>query len=434
MNTVHQNLKRVPQFFLAIFVTLVSLISVSSHRLIPLWNDSTVIREDSRAVLPVRRPLSVSSCGSCVHGVCSGLNCSCEYGWSGVDCSVLSDCSNVGGCGEHGVCTFGGICRCDLLWSGPNCSIGSCPHNCSSHGQCETRRGECICDHRWGGRACQRRLCASNCSDAGQCIDGLCLCFDGFSDPKKSPEEEDCSSCKNQCSYNGECNKQTRQCICSPWFTGDDCSLEICPGGCSGHGSCLQGVCACDTGWTSYACDERTCPDSCSGHGTCIAGHCLCQSGYEGLSCDTLHLCSQDEETACSGHGTCESQAGNATCICDRGWAGPVCADSVSATLRRACPNNCSGHGSCLSNAHVGNNTCVCDVGWAGADCSLQAGSSLCDVHSTGLSCSGRGLCANGSCVCDRGFSGSECESVEDMVCNITSGVHALASCAKFTG
>ena len=118
-----------------------------------------------------------------------------------------------------------------------------------------------MCDYLWIGRACQRRACAGNCSGMGECDNGICICLEGYGDPSKSPSEEDCSSCLNMCSGHGECDQSTRRCLCSPWFTGEDCSFAICPNGCSGRGSCgLDGACICDAGWTSYACDEPACP------------------------------------------------------------------------------------------------------------------------------------------------------------------------------
>ena len=379
-------------------------------------------------------------CGVCQHGNCNGTKCICNFGWTGPNCSVALDCSSVGGCGNHGICVIGGKCECELRWSGANCSVGSCPHNCSSHGQCDTSRGECICDHLWIGRACQRRACISNCTGMGECVDGVCSCLEGYSDSSKSPIEEDCSSCLNLCSGHGDCDRAARRCLCSPWYTGDDCSTAICPDGCSGHGSCgHDGACVCDAGWTSYACDVATCVGDCSGHGTCAEGECVCQPGYGGPDCASLPpspgappaACLDSDGVVCSGHGSCQALGGAAaangtgTCVCDPGWAAPACAWRIS------CEGNCSGHGACIpavisaaqstaETASSANGTCQCNMGWAGQDCSVAAAAAAAAAsvacpsapHIVGglaVACAGRGACVDGQCVCDFGFEGPDC-------------------------
>ncbi|GMI14279.1 hypothetical protein TrVE_jg3786, partial [Triparma verrucosa] len=82
-----------------------------------------------------------------------------------------------------------------------------------------------------------------------------------------------------------------------------------------------------------------------------------------------------------------------------------------------ACPNSCSGHGSCGSE-----NTCTCDWGWSTApDCSLRVcpnatswGSkpTATSVGHTAMECAGVGVCqhATGLCECPIGFTGQACE------------------------
>jgi tenascin len=288
-----------------------------------------------------------------------------------------------------------------------------------------------MCDYLWIGRACQRRACASNCSGMGECDNGICICLDGYGDPSKPSDKEDCSSCLNKCSGHGECDQSTRRCLCSPWFTGEDCSFAICPNGCSAHGSCgLDGKCICDAGWTSYACDEPTCPHDCSGHGLCAHGICICQAGYAGAACSTPpsapapSACIGKSGLICSGRGACEMTGtdsggnGTAACLCDLGWAGAAC------EWRIPCVGNCSGHGACVLDAAsvpraAENGTCRCDEGWSGADCSslsTPASASGCPAglnapDGSEVPCSGHGACQNGVCVCDPGYAGLECAS-----------------------
>ena len=99
-----------------------------------------------------------------------------------------------------------------------------------------------------------------------------------------------------------------------------------CPNACSSHGRCAGGVCSCEDGWGGLACDERQ-PRPVSSIPTSthlIAGSGGCPDG-------------------CSMRGTCAKLAGGRrACACYPGCAGPSCA-------QKACPNECNGHGQCLS-------------------------------------------------------------------------------------
>jgi hypothetical protein len=102
-------------------------------------------------------------------------------------------------------------------------------------------------------------------------------------------------------------------------------------GGCSGHGTCSENVCICEDGYGSVKdiaifkspkCDQRACPPGrswadiptstneahrlaeCSDAGVCNrdSGQCECFDGYDGDACDHT-ACPND----CSGHGRCVS-------------------------------------------------------------------------------------------------------------------------------
>jgi hypothetical protein len=111
------------------------------------------------------------------------------------------------------------------------------------------------------------------------------------------------------------------------------------------------------------------------------------------------------------------------------------------------CPNQCSNHGSCQTQARfvsAGEKAiagsaftvsayegyekeqqygCKCDKGYRGPDCSQVECPSGADVMGAnggaeGMDCSGRGLCnyGTGECQCFRGFFGERCEQQSTLV------------------
>ncbi|KAL4102731.1 Dkk4p [Phytophthora ramorum] len=88
-------------------------------------------------------------------------------------------------CSSRGLCLAQGLCSCPKGWSGPDCSIATCPlgsawadgvigtdngHNlapCSNRGECELDTGTCTCDSGFTGAACERMTCT--CNGHGSC-------------------------------------------------------------------------------------------------------------------------------------------------------------------------------------------------------------------------------------------------------------------------
>ena len=135
-----------------------------------------------------------------------------------------------------------------------------------------------------------------------------------------------------------------------------------CPNGCSGRGSCRDGVCTCEVGFGGEGCEEVQCPYGCSGHGRCMS---------------------------------------TGACRCDRGYTGDACS-----RVEPVCPHNCAGHGECNGES------CECEAGFGGYDCSIPL-PGVCPLH-----CSGHGVCTKGRCRCDPGFTGLGCNTtVETSAC-----------------
>ena len=251
------------------------------------------------------------------------------------------------------------------------------------------------------------------------------------------------------CSGNGACDSRSGTCLCTPPWSGPNCSLRGCATNCSSHGTCdpQSGSCVCEDGWGGPLCERPGCAIvgllECAGpsHGWCDTRRrtCVCAAGWGGIACATPlpPRCPNN----CSGHGACSGPGAMSApaiaagalegrvlagggCVCDPGWRGVDCS-------RPACPNDCSGHGGCR---HDG--TCLCDAGWSGASCDVGECPNDCDGHGSclptgecacfvgfgGLDCSrhrcvgdcgaleGRGDCVDGGCRCRSGWSGEACD------------------------
>ncbi|XP_074068570.1 teneurin-2 isoform X4 [Macrotis lagotis] len=221
--------------------------------------------------------------------------------------------------------------------------------------------------------------CPRNCHGNGECVSGVCHCFPGF-------HGADCAkaACPVLCSGNGQYSKGTCQCY-SGW-KGAECDVPLSQcidPSCGGHGSCIEGNCVCSVGYKGGNCEEVDCLDpTCSTHGVCVNGACICGPGWGGINCELPRAQCPDQ---CSGHGTYLSDTG--LCSCDPNWMGPDCSVEV-------CSVDCGTHGVCIGG------TCRCEEGWTGVACDQRVCHPRCTEH---------GTCKDGKCECREGWNGEHC-------------------------
>jgi hypothetical protein len=115
------------------------------------------------------------------------------------------------------------------------------------------------------------------------------------------------------------------------------------------------------------------CDDTCNEDNSycdCGSNTCRCKAGFMGHNC-SIDLC---EAARCGEHGTCAARylgsssllpvTSEQACICDAGWAGPLC--TFNPCLEQG--KTCSGNGQCLASGIYGA-VCACDSGFSGDNC-----------------------------------------------------------------
>mmetsp|Transcript_7391 Transcript_7391/g.15201 ORF Transcript_7391/g.15201 Transcript_7391/m.15201 type:complete len:603 (+) Transcript_7391:425-2233(+) len=197
------------------------------------------------------------------------------------------------------------------------------------------------------------------------------------------------------CSNHGTCDEKLGLCQClDDWMTSD------------GYGNAGKRG---DCGFLSVG-TTSTCPGepACLGHGTCSGPpeyRCVCEEGRSGPDCSLIDCpignswfsFPTGQNTAhsnaeCSDMGTCNRATG--LCECADGFIGSAC-------QYLSCPQNCHGHGECVSMSTLAeknevngvlspqtygidpNNSltwdsdqvygCLCSDGWEGYDCFLKS-------------------------------------------------------------
>ncbi|MBN3291854.1 FBP1 protein, partial [Polypterus senegalus] len=171
------------------------------------------------------------------------------------------------------------------------------------------------------------------------------------------------------CANGGRCfldEKARRSCICSPGWTGDNCTDNIneCEGNwCQNGGTCEDGVneyrCLCPSGFTGQFCEtdiDYCIGHECSKHSICVDQPsnytCNCMLGYGGTFCETdINECGS---SPCKNGATCKDLVGNFSCQCSSGFKGRTCAENIDDCWTGPCLNG----GTCIDLDH--DFRCIC--------------------------------------------------------------------------
>ncbi|KAG1935967.1 protein jagged-1 [Pimephales promelas] len=406
--------------------------------------------------------------GTCSNTGPDKYQCSCEDGYSGVNCERAEHACLSNPCGNGGTCketSQGYECVCAVGWSGPSCEINvdDCtPNPCKHGGTCQdlVNGFKCTCPLHWTGKMCL--IDANECEDkpcvnAKSChnlIGGyFCECLPGWTGQNCDINIIDC---KGQCLNGGTCKDLVNgyRCLCPPGFSGEHCEKDVdeCASSpCLNGGRCQDEVngfqCLCPAGFSGQLCqlDIDYCqPNPCQNGAQCfnLASDyfCKCPDDYEGKNCShlkdhcrttscqvidscTVAVASNStpdgvryiSSNVCGPHGRCRSQAGGQfTCECQEGFRGTYCHENINDCESNPCRNG----GTCIDKVNV--YQCICADGWEGVHCEINIDD--CSLNP----CLNKGACQDlvndFYCECRNGWKGKTCHSrdsqCDEATCN----------------
>lgn len=321
----------------------------------------------------------------CAHGYCSSSPdylCRCDLGWTGADCSVNCGCNNHSTCEEQlGHCdkcqnwTEGERCeRCRPGSYGNATALEGCkPCECNGHGNqelgiCHVQTGECYCQDNTEGLKCE--MCNKNFygdpTEGGQCF-FQCEARGMLKDVGKQgigshqshknhwgPEASECLWIVSPHTATGSLLKESLI-----QLTIEAADLNV---SCGENAVYIYDGPPDLIGNTQQSqllavfCSEDTNPwtvEARSGH---LTVHY--KQGPSGQGFNATYTVRSCTDGTCLPPHVCN---GHGQCGCLTGWTGPRCEIEI-------CPRNCSEHlkqGQC----DKGYGRCVCITGYGGVDC-----------------------------------------------------------------
>eukprot|EP00794_Sanderia_malayensis_P004747 gene4747-5371_t len=348
--------------------------------------------------------------GSCTSSS-SGYTCSCQAGYTGVNCETLINHCNPNPCQNSGSCTSsssGYTCSCQAGYTGVTCEtlINHCnPNPCKNGASCTSSSSgyTCSCQAGYTGVNCETLInhCNPNpCQNGGSCTSSssgyTCSCQAGYTGVNCETLINHCNP--NPCKNGGSCTNSTSgyTCYCPIDYTGTNCESKInrcLPNPCLNGGNCTNVPggyrCTCSPDYTGKNCAtkiNRCLPNPCLNGGNCtnVPGgyHCTCSPGYTGKNCATkINRCLPNP---CLNGGNCTNVPGGHHCTCSPDYTGKNCATEIN----RCLPNPCNNGGTCMK--LPGDFRCVCPPGFHGKTCDVVAGKFV-DLVSCDFEC---GFCS----------------------------------------
>ncbi len=218
---------------------------------------------------------------------------------------------------EQGVCVENSACSpnpCTIVHQTVCVEITE-GYRCDCDTGYHEENGGCVLDSVCSPNPCDEAN-RSRCLEQGDSYE--CLCDPGYHLESESCVLDETCDAATTCSGHGQCAGSGLDCICDEEYAGSHC--EDCA---EGYHETATFDCVADT-----PCDPNPCTTvnktECVAQGDSFT--CECDEGYQDENDDGS--CLPDCSTAsinCGDFGHCEIVAGQANCVCNEGYLGPLC-------------------------------------------------------------------------------------------------------------